>query len=206
MRRRSKRVDAALAALRLRDGDPAAVSVIATEAARVRGAGALPTRQSDAMFAVLATIAIDGRRSVDTRREAIVGLRWFFDRRAARVLLEVIDRPAEHAELRAEAIEGLGVVLAGARRPRRDGDPLRARASAALGAGLTDPGAEIRFWSLYAVGVIGLSEHADRVRALTDDPAAAALGSVGREARDVLEVLVGGAWPTPRGAAASCVR
>ena len=194
MKRRNKSVDKALAALRRGGRGPAELEVLA-RGAFTHSRFARP--QADALFAELFRLATAESEGEPTRRGALYGLRGFFERRAARVMLSVLRNRAEVSTLRAEAAEGLGAIV----EPRSRGssvgsDPWMAEVSCALGDCLTDGSAEVRFWATYAIGTLQLAEHRGPLESLTRDEAVAVgFWSVGLEATDVLAVLDGKDWP-----------
>ncbi len=195
MKRRNKSVDRALAALRRGGRGPAELEVLA------RGAFAhsrFARPQADALFAELSRLAMARSEGEPIRRGALYGLRGFFDRRAARVMLSVLRNRAEVATLRAEAAEGLGAILEPpSRGSSAESDPWGAEVSHGLGEGLVDSSADIRFWATYAIGMLQLAEHRKTLESLTRDEAVAeGFWSVGLEATDVLAVLDGKDWPT----------
>ncbi|MDP3276937.1 MAG: hypothetical protein Q8Q09_17190 [Deltaproteobacteria bacterium] len=133
-------------------------------------------------------------------------LRGCFDRRAVRVCLSVLEDLTDDASVRAECAEALGYRLQGVSwlvAPAAD-DGLARRVGEALGQGLGDPSAQVRFWSVYSVGVLGQRQHSSALKRLRDSDREVIPGmwSVAEEAQDVLAVLAGAPWPervgTPR--------
>jgi hypothetical protein len=75
--------------------------------------------------------------------------------------------------------------------------PRWARAIAALGRGLTDPSAEVRFWCVYALGMMKATETRTDIERLaaTDDAICPNTWRVCHEAADVITYWTDGKWP-----------
>ncbi len=194
MKRRNKAVDRALVALRRGDRSLSGIEVLANGAF---ASHKLPHRQVSALFAALAKLAMDRGEEEPMRRGALYGVRGFFDRRSARVMLRILSHREEPPILRAEAAEGLGATL----RAPKDGvtDPWLGSVSTVLGNCLSDPSVDIRFWATYSIGMLRLSEHRPKLELLAQDAAVAdGFWSVAVESADVLAVLDGREWPLRR--------
>jgi HEAT repeat protein len=149
-------------------------------------------RQVEQVFRALAGML---RRDPEprVRRAAAYALTCWFEPRIAPVLLPALDDAAEVSSVRSQAAEGIGNALdagAGSR-------ALRARAVAALRRGLADPSAEVRFWCVYALGMMKAIEARAEIEQLaaTDDAACPDLWRVRDEAADVIAYWTAGKWP-----------
>jgi HEAT repeat protein len=112
---------------------------------------------------------------------------------ALRPLLAAARDSGETARVRSQAIEGIGNSLQG-----REASKLRRLAMPLLLAGLRDPEPEVRFWSLYAVGVMRAREARPLVEALAasdDAPCPGMEWTVREEASDVLAFWDTHQWP-----------
>lgn len=151
-----------------------------------------PTRkQRDQAFrAVAALLASDPDQKV--RLEAAHVLTFWFESRATEALLLAAARDGESALVRGQAIEGIGNTLQGSPSAKR-----RARVIPKLLGWLRDPATEVRFWSIYAVGVLEVKEARPILEELarTDDAMFENWWRVRDEASDALASWDGGEWP-----------
>lgn len=148
----------------------------------------LPRRQRDHIFATMSSIArTEGAPEV--RESALYTLRSLFEGRVASVMLDLLADLTAPASTRAEAADGLGYLGPSVVARGRGG---LARAETTLRHALEDEYPDVRFWSLYAVGALGLVSLADEVGSLAGDRATTSLGhEVGREATLVASALAG---------------
>lgn len=156
---------------------------------RTTGPGAIALRQSARMKARLLE-AVLGNAGLEARCEAAHALGFHCDGRIRRALIAMLADGAQPAALRATVTEIIAFELQFDRgRDREDAIGLFRRA-------LRDPVPEVRFWSLYGLGMLGAREARDEVASLVDDVASfPGWWSVGDEARDVLAVFDGMPWP-----------
>lgn len=161
-------------------------------ALEVTGRRRHPRRQLDRVFHEL-TARLRGDPDESVREEIAHVLTFWFERRAARVLLGVLVDRGEGARVRAQAAEGVGNVLDRSRLA----PPERERIREALADGLRDGAAVVRFWCLYAVGTLQLTELRPEVERLaaTDHEAVLHWWRVSEEAADVLTCWDTGRWP-----------
>lgn len=157
-----------------------------------------PVAQRDALFDALASLVQDRALADHVRAAAIDALRGFFDRRALRVFARVLADRGASIVVRAECAEAMGYCAERwfDRARTRDAELSRA-VSDALDAGLRDPSPAVRFWSVYAVGMLrarAFESHVTTV-ASRDDAAIEGFWSIADEARDVAAVLRGEPWP-----------
>lgn len=152
-----------------------------------------PTRRQ--RFQVFRAVVRCLREDADERVRARAAQAFLFWPwlQATRPLLDAASAPGETARVRAQAIECLGNSLQGREAPaqRRLVMPL-------VLAGLRDPEPEIRFWSVYAVGVMRALEARPVVAALAagDDSPPTHMGwTVRAEALGVLAFWDTGRWP-----------
>lgn len=157
---------------------------------RVRGPAALARKQVDRLFAGLAE-TVKHHADPEVRGGAIHALAGWEEARARRLLLAVVEDGRQPAIARAEAAEGLAFLMMG------ESGSERVRAVRALRLALDDASARVRFWSLYALGMLHAEEARSDVESLVGDVSVWSDGwwSVGDEARDVLDVMSGGTWP-----------
>jgi hypothetical protein len=108
-----------------------------------------------------------------------------------KVLLALLRDLSQPSRSRAEAAETIGYDFQFDRGPNREPIIL------ALRTALNDPHADVRFWSLYALGTMRAIETRAEVEALLNDDAVWCPGwwTVGDEARNVLAVFDGHPWP-----------
>jgi HEAT repeat protein len=109
-------------------------------------------------------------------------------RAAIQALVSVLD-DLDIPRVRAQAAESLTQLL----RFRRG--RLRAASERVLIQHLSDADADVRFWCAYAVGELRTKAAVSSLRQLVNDRTVVpGWWSVGREARDALEVIAGGTW------------
>jgi hypothetical protein len=177
------------------DGASSEAFAVLTELAfAVGGAREVPPRrQVDAAFAELARCALHGRTEA-VRRDATYTLGHWGEIRACRVLLALPGREAEDATVRGLAAEGLASALASPKARRRYGDDAKRALAAALE--VTSP--EVRFWSAFAVGQLGLVELRGAIERLaaSDTEECPHMWKVSTEAADVLRFWDTGRWPS----------
>lgn len=148
-------------------------------------------RQRDQAFrAVAALLSSDPDQKV--RFEAAHVLTFWFEPRATEALLLAAERDGESALVRGQAIEGIGNTLQGSPTGKR-----RARMIPKLSGWLRDPAVEVRFWSIYAVGVLHVKEARPILEELarTDDAMFENWWRVRDEATDALASWDLGEWP-----------
>jgi HEAT repeat protein len=104
---------------------------------------------------------------------------------AASLLARVLSDRSDGAVVRAYAAEALGHLL--------QHEPVLAEVRAAIRTGLQDPASEVRFWSAFAAGVLGLQETRPFLVHLADTDGAEVDGwwSVAEEAEWAIRVLNG---------------
>lgn len=152
-----------------------------------------PTRRQRFQAFLAAVHCLRGDADVGVRERAARTLTFWRNLQAVRALLAAAGDMGEEVRVRAQAIEGLGNTLQGVAAPK-----VRALALPLLLAGLRDPEPEVRFWSLYAVGVMNAQEARPLVEALaaSDDAPPTSMGwTVREEASDVLTSWDTGEWP-----------
>jgi HEAT repeat protein len=152
-----------------------------------------PTRRQRFQAFLAAVRCLRGDADAKVRARAAQAFTFWRNRQPVRALLAAAGDVGEEVRVRAQAIEGIGNTLQCEGAPR-----LRALALPLLLAGLRDPEPEIRFWSLYAVGVMDAREARPLVEALAagDDSPPTSMGwTVRQEASDVLTSWDTGAWP-----------
>jgi HEAT repeat protein len=148
-------------------------------------------RQRDQLFrAVCARLA--GEPDEDVRLHAAHVLTFWFEPRATEALLTAAARDGESAHVRGQAIEGIGNTLHAAPPGK-----LRQRVIPRLLGWLRDPAHEVRFWSVYAVGVLHATEARSILEELarTDDAMFQNWWRVRDEAEDALASWDLGGWP-----------
>jgi HEAT repeat protein len=148
-------------------------------------------KQRDQAFrAVAALLAGDPDQKV--RVEAAHVLTFWFEPRATEALLRAAEREGESPLVRGQAIEGIGNTLQGSPTGKR-----RARVIPKLLAWLRDPAVEVRFWSIYAAGVLEVTEARPILEELarTDDAMFENWWRVRDEAADALASWDHGEWP-----------
>ena len=148
-------------------------------------------RQRDQAFrAVAALLASDPDQKV--RLEAAHVLTFWFEPRATEALLLAAEREGESALVRGQAIEGIGNTLQ-ATPPGKQ----RQRVIPKLLGWLRDPAHEVRFWSVYAVGVLHATEARSILEELarTDEAMFQNWWRVRDEAEDALASWELGGWP-----------
>jgi hypothetical protein len=152
-----------------------------------------PRRQIDAAFAELSRCALCGLTTA-VRRDATYTLGHWGEVRACRVLLTLLGRESEDAAVRGLAAEGLASALAGPKARRRYGRD----GALALGAALAAASPEVRFWSAFAVGQLGLVELRGQLERLaaSDHEECPHMWKVSTEAADVLRFWDTGRWPS----------
>lgn len=148
-------------------------------------------RQRDQAFDAIAR-CLSADPDVDVRLHAANVLTFWFDRRAVRALSAAASRAGEAVSVRAQAVEGVGNVLQCITAP-----DLRAEAIPLLLGWLRDPEPELRFWAIYAVGVIEAREARPILEELAarDEAMCPGWWRVGEEAQDVLSAWDLGEWP-----------
>jgi HEAT repeat protein len=150
-------------------------------------------RQVEQVFRALTVLL---RRDPDSRVRlaAAYAVRCWYEPRSAAALIPVLDDVTEEPSIRGQAAEGIGEVLDAA---MRGSPPLRARAIAALGRGLGDRSVEVRFWCVYALGMMKATETRPELERLaaTDDAICPNMWRVRDEAADVLTSWAEGKWP-----------
>lgn len=115
------------------------------------------------------------------------------DEQALALFERIASDPAIAPGFRARALEQIGVRL-----DPSDGEhvPLTQRCVDTVLNCLDDPEPEVRFWALYAVGVLPLRAALAKVRTMVSDPGVVPdMWSVGLEAQDVVQALTRGTWP-----------
>lgn len=151
--------------------------------------------QVDRVFTVIARLMC-GDPDLEVRCTATQVLANWYERRAAKILMERLADASETPRVHGFAAEGLGNILAGrpAHGPWRD---VHAQAIRVLLDALTAPDAEARFWSLFALGQLRVTEARPRVEvmAATDHAQCPNLWRVSDEAADVLAYGNSGTWP-----------
>jgi HEAT repeat protein len=147
-------------------------------------------QRDQAFHALSALLARDPDQKV--RVEAAHVLTFWFEPRATEALLLAADRAGESALVRGQAIEGIGNTLQGSASSKR-----RARVIPKLLGWLRDPAVEVRFWSIYAVGVLEVKEARPILEELarTDDAMFENWWRVRDEASDALSSWDLGEWP-----------
>jgi HEAT repeat protein len=148
-------------------------------------------RQRDQAFrAVSARLSSDPDQRV--RLEAAHVLTFWFEPRATDALLAAVEREGESALVRGQAIEGIGNTLQCAPPGKR-----RGRVIPKLLGWLRDPAVEVRFWSIYAAGVLHVMEARSILEELarTDDAMFENWWRVRDEAEDALASWEIGEWP-----------
>jgi HEAT repeat protein len=117
--------------------------------------------------------------SVEQRRMAAWTLGMGSVSTAARTALEhTLSLPTEHADVRAQAAEGLGTLT-------------RKASVGVLLDALTDSESKVRFWAAYALGEIGDRRALSALQTLTTDRAKVdGFGTVGSEARSAIDRIM----------------
>lgn len=161
-----------------------------------RGRARPSQRQIDQVFDRVAA-ALRRDDAPEVRYEAAYALSHWYEPRAAKALLDALSDPRESARLRGQCAEGLGLVLECAPARAR---AVRARAVAALLRAVQDADAELRFWSVYALGNLRAREaRATLERLAAEDRAVCPnMWRVGEEAADALQFWDTGVWPEAR--------
>lgn len=193
MRRRNKQVDRALTMV-ASPSSGARVGGLETIEMQLRviGPSRPPTRQIDRAFeAVRACLLRDPDEGV--RLAAARALTFWWERRAARVLLGVLEDKSASPALRGQAAEGIGTCL----EKHALLPTFAARVEAALSRGLDDASAEVRFWCVFASGQLELRSLRPKLEALRDHDTAPCpqFWRVCDEAADVLTFFDTGDWP-----------
>lgn len=115
------------------------------------------------------------------------------DEQALTLFEGIAGDPALASGFRARALEQIGV-----RVDPSDGAhvPLTQRCVDSVLTCLDDPEPEVRFWALYAVGVLPLRAALAKVRTMVEDAGVVPdMWAVGLEAQDVVQALTTGHWP-----------
>ena len=113
------------------------------------------------------------------RYAAVYSLQNFDTDRCAQVLLSVFNDHGELPSIRGQAAESLATLSRAGK-----------RAVPALRAALAEPSAEVRFWSVYALGFLGTADVFKDLNQLIDDAAVVEpFGSVGEEARQAIATI-----------------
>ena len=193
MRRRSRKLDQLLAELRNADPEARRRAIEGLTRASFRWVRPpLPSaRQIDQIFrALAAALAKDTDPAV--RSDAANAIAAWFEPRAAEVLLPVLEDETAPAEMRALAAEGIGNSLDQNRR-----SALHARATKALLRGLASAEAGVRFWCIFALGVMCATEARPELERLaaSDDAVYPGMWGVRDEAADALAFWDTGTWP-----------
>jgi hypothetical protein len=148
-------------------------------------------RQRDQLFrAVCARLSADPDEGV--RLNAAHVLTFWFEPRATEALLTAAEREGESALVRGQAIQGIGNTLQFAPPGKQ-----RQRVIPRLLGWLRDPAHEVRFWSVYAVGVLHATEARSILEELarTDEAMFENWWRVRDEAEDALASWDLGGWP-----------
>ena len=126
---------------------PHASANLAEEMAQV-----IATQGGDQAGPILLDILRATDLPVGVRRAVVYALVWLFDPRAFPTLLACCRDQHEDPVIRTTAAEGL-MYLA---RELAEDSPARLQTEQVFLAGLTDPQVEVRYWSVYAVGGMGV--------------------------------------------------
>jgi HEAT repeat protein len=127
---------------------------------------------------------LEGRGREEGRAAAAYVLGFSGTGEVADVLARRLADPEESVLVRAHAAEALGHLL--------QHEPVLARIRTTIAAGLRDPAAEVRFWSAFAAGVLGLQESRPQLGRLAhDETAVEGWWTVGQEAEWALRCLNG---------------
>ena len=109
--------------------------------------------------------------------------------------LDVFEREDASPQVRSTVLDKLGAALDPSEVDRRSSLFRRARRLAL--AALDDPGDEVRFFAIYAVGQMGLTEALPRLKRMARSDTGSCLGlwTIAEEAQDVISHLTTGWWP-----------
>ena len=131
--------------------------------------------------------------ATDTRETAAYVLTFSRGQFAVPALLCVFANEQEAVKVRAHAAEGLGNLLHLTNRRQR----IWRQAAESLMSGLSDPLPEVRFWSAYALGMMGCESALPKLEELaaTDKTFCSGWWTVGEEASDAAVAIRTGYWP-----------
>lgn len=109
--------------------------------------------------------------------------------------LDLFERGDASPQVRSTVLDRLGVMLDPSEVDRRSAGFRRARRVAL--AALDDPEDEVRFFAIYAVGQMGLTEALPKLKRMARSDTGSCLGlwTVAEEARDVISYFTTGWWP-----------
>jgi HEAT repeat protein len=131
---------------------------------------------------------LEGRGDEKSRAAAAYVLGFSRESAFADALARRLVDPDESVVVRAHAAEALGHLL--------QYEPVLAEIRTAVVASLADPEGEVRFWSAFAAGALGLQESRPRLeRLLADDDFVEGWWTVGQEAEWALRCLDGEEHP-----------
>ena len=121
-------------------------------------------------------------KDLDVRRTAAYVLGFLHDRRAIRPLIQTLQRQKEQPGVRGQAAEALGYLSIRRAKP--------SAFSAVLG-GLSDPSIEVRFWSAFALGLMGNRKAIPALRKIARNDKAVLRGwwSLAKESRDAIRTI-----------------
>ena len=152
----------------------------------------LPELSRDEAFESL-SVLLRTHPSAEVRESAAYGLSWLGEDRVVRVLIEATQDREQAIRVRAQATEGIGIILMCSDRRRR----LFKQAVQALLPLLRDETPEVRFWACYALMVMRATAALDELRrvAATDQAHCPGWWLVGEEAADAITTILGGNPP-----------
>lgn len=167
----------------LRDADQRVSIVAAACLASLGGGGALSG----------ACEALQTADQPHVREAAALALATMKDERALAPLLEAAAKKDEHADVRAQALEGVGIQLSGADRRTQQFK----QAAAGVAELLEDAGAQVRFWACYALGAMRAKAALPALRQHVREDNAVCPGwwTVREQARDAIVAIESGRWP-----------
>lgn len=153
-------------------------------------------RQIDQVFFHVARAA---REDVDddVRFGAVYLLGRWYELRAVRLLLRVVEATAQTSRVRSVAAEGVGDLLQPGSALATRAGAVRTEAIVVLRAALADSAPEVRFWSVRALGLLGAFEARSEIEALAchDTAISPHMWAIKDEAADALAFWDTGTWP-----------
>ncbi len=162
----------------LRDGDLQQAEPLAQTIATLGGSQAAP-----ALLQVLGTA-----REPQRRWAAAYALTWLMDEHAFEPLLGLLQDRAEPDRLRTQAAEALTYLLGDVPRADRRWQS----AAAAFLAGLKEPSADLRFWCIYALGMLRAEQALPQLREIVQHDRAIAPSNgaeLAAEAEDAIAAI-----------------
>lgn len=110
--------------------------------------------------------------------------------------LDLFEREDASPDVRSDVLDKLGAVLAAPSAVIRRSSVFRRTRGVALAA-LNDPEEEVRFFAVYAVGQMGLTEALPKLRGMAQNDKGSCLGlwTIAEEAQDVISYFTTGWWP-----------